>query len=85
MNRKQHVHALKLNQNMYLTTVMFTMQRNYDVSLPHKKIPDTLCQLAKRLATPAMPLGEEFQPEGAIVNYFGPGITKKKLLILADF
>ncbi|CAL8993695.1 unnamed protein product [Prunus brigantina] len=48
-------------------------KRNYDVSLPHKKIPDTLCQLAKRLATPAMPLGEEFQPEGAIVNYFGPG------------
>ncbi|KAM1280595.1 hypothetical protein ACFXTH_021498 [Malus domestica] len=44
--------------------------RNYDVSLPYDKIPDTLCQLAKRLAKPAMPLGEEFQPEGAIVNYF---------------
>ncbi|KAM0965485.1 hypothetical protein TB2_021049 [Malus domestica] len=43
---------------------------NYDVSLPYDKIPDTLCQLAKRLAKPAMPLGEEFQPEGAIVNYF---------------
>ncbi|KAM2348350.1 hypothetical protein ACFX1X_012006 [Malus domestica] len=48
-------------------------KRNYDVSLPHNKIPDTLCQLAKRLAKPAMPPGEEFQPEGAIVNYFGPG------------
>ncbi|KAG8365877.1 hypothetical protein BUALT_Bualt17G0017600 [Buddleja alternifolia] len=46
-------------------------KRNYNVSLPHKKIPDALCQLAKRMAAPAMPCGEEFQPEAAIVNYFG--------------
>ncbi|KAL0364331.1 UNVERIFIED_CONTAM: Alpha-ketoglutarate-dependent dioxygenase alkB [Sesamum angustifolium] len=38
-----------------------------------KKIPDALCQLAKRMAGPAMPCGEEFQPEAAIVNYFGLG------------
>ncbi|XP_030459748.1 alpha-ketoglutarate-dependent dioxygenase alkB [Syzygium oleosum] len=50
-------------------------QRNYDVSLPHNKIPDALCQLAKRLATPAMPRGEEFRPEAAIVNYFASGDT----------
>ncbi|KAM5568223.1 hypothetical protein ABKV19_016007 [Rosa sericea] len=48
-------------------------KRNYDVSLPHKKIPDTLCQLAKKLAAPAMPSSEDFQPEAAIVNYFGLG------------
>ncbi|XP_050373232.1 alpha-ketoglutarate-dependent dioxygenase alkB [Argentina anserina] len=48
-------------------------KRNYDISLPHKKIPDTLCQLAKKLAAPAMPLGEDFKPEAAIVNYFGLG------------
>lgn len=52
---------------------MFVLKRNYDVSLPHNKIPETLCQLAKRLAAPAMPVGEEFQPEAAIVNYFGLG------------
>ncbi|KAJ0038243.1 hypothetical protein Pint_23730 [Pistacia integerrima] len=50
-------------------------KRNYDVSLPHNKIPDGLWQLAKRLAAPAMPVGEEFQPEAAIVNYFGLGDT----------
>ncbi|PSS13679.1 Alpha-ketoglutarate-dependent dioxygenase [Actinidia chinensis var. chinensis] len=48
-------------------------KRNYDVSLPHNKIPNALCQLAKKLAAPAMPLGEEFRPEAAIVNYFGLG------------
>ncbi|KAE8654435.1 Alpha-ketoglutarate-dependent dioxygenase alkB [Hibiscus syriacus] len=47
--------------------------RNYDVSLPHKKIPDALCQLAKRMAAPAMPIGEEFLLQAAIVNYFGSG------------
>ncbi|KAI3515974.1 hypothetical protein L1887_14881 [Cichorium endivia] len=46
-------------------------KRSYNVSLPHNKIPDTLCQLAKKMAAPAMPAGEEFQPEAAIVNYFG--------------
>ncbi|EOX99844.1 Oxidoreductase, 2OG-Fe(II) oxygenase family protein [Theobroma cacao] len=50
-------------------------KRNYDVSLPCNKIPDALCQLAKRMAEPAMPIGEEFRPEAAIVNYFGLGDT----------
>ncbi|EXB81982.1 Alpha-ketoglutarate-dependent dioxygenase alkB [Morus notabilis] len=50
-------------------------QRNYDVSLAHNKIPDALCELAKRMASPAMPNGEEFKPEAAIVNYFGLGDT----------
>lgn len=49
------------------------LQRNYDVSLSHNKIPDALAQLAKKMAAPAMPLGQEFQPEAAIVNYFGLG------------
>ncbi|CAK9144309.1 unnamed protein product [Ilex paraguariensis] len=48
-------------------------KRSYDVSLPHNKIPDALSQLAKKMAAPAMPLGEEFWPEAAIVNYFGLG------------
>lgn len=47
-------------------------KRNYDVNLPHNKIPDALALLAKKMALPAMPSGEEFQPEAAIVNYFGP-------------
>ncbi|KAK1271065.1 Alpha-ketoglutarate-dependent dioxygenase alkB [Acorus gramineus] len=47
-------------------------KRNYDVSFPHNKIPDELCLLAKKMAAPAMPLEEEFRPEAAIVNYFGP-------------
>ncbi|CAO2829742.1 unnamed protein product [Amaranthus hypochondriacus] len=50
-------------------------KRNYDVSLPHNKIPDALCQLAKKLALPAMPAGDEFKPEAAIVNYFASGDT----------
>ncbi|CAE5957227.1 unnamed protein product [Arabidopsis arenosa] len=50
-------------------------KRNYDVSLPHNNIPDALCQLAKTHAAIAMPDGEEFRPEGAIVNYFGIGDT----------
>lgn len=44
------------------------------MSLPHNKIPDGLCELSKRMAKPAMALGEDFQPEAAIVNYFGLGI-----------
>nr|GMD96801.1 alpha-ketoglutarate-dependent dioxygenase alkB [Ipomoea batatas] len=48
-------------------------KRSYNVSLPHNKIPDDLCQLSTKLATPAMPSGEDFQPEAAIVNYFGQG------------
>ncbi|GAB4845185.1 hypothetical protein Ancab_038593 [Ancistrocladus abbreviatus] len=48
-------------------------KRNYNVSLPHNKIPEALCQLAKKMTAPAMPVGEEFQPEAAIVNYFGLG------------
>lgn len=50
-------------------------RRNYNTLLPHNKIPDSLCQLAKRMADVALPDGEGFQPEAAIVNYFGPGNT----------
>ncbi|CAN0896130.1 Alpha-ketoglutarate-dependent dioxygenase alkB [Linum grandiflorum] len=50
-------------------------KRNYNVSLPHKKIPEELCELARKLAAPAMPMGDEFRPEAAIVNYFGLGDT----------
>lgn len=60
------------------------MQRNYDESLPHNKIPDSLCQLAKRMAAPAMPKGEQFQPEAAIVNYFGIGTLNPKACIVTD-
>lgn len=49
--------------------------RNYNVSLQHNKIPEALCELAKRLAKPAMPAGVEFHPEAAIVNYFASGDT----------
>ncbi|XP_021745011.1 alpha-ketoglutarate-dependent dioxygenase alkB-like [Chenopodium quinoa] len=48
-------------------------KRNYDVSLPHNKIPAELCQLVKKLAVPAMPSGDVFKPEAAIVNYFASG------------
>lgn len=61
------------NLNGHLTVHIFVIQRNYDVSLPHNQIPDALCLLAKRMAAPAMPKGEEFKPEAAIVNYFGSG------------
>lgn len=47
-------------------------KRNYDVSLQHNKIPDALATLAKKMAIPATPSGEEFRPEAAIVNYYGP-------------
>ncbi|KAL7169283.1 hypothetical protein ACSBR2_034348 [Camellia fascicularis] len=55
----------------YKKAVVDCTKRNYNVSLPHNKIPDALCQLAKKMAAPAMPGGEEFCPEAAIVNYFG--------------
>ncbi|KAM7255617.1 hypothetical protein ACFE04_008515 [Oxalis oulophora] len=48
-------------------------KRNYDVSIAHNEIPDALDKLAKRMAAPAMPTGEEFKPQAAIVNYFGLG------------
>ncbi|XP_017226860.1 alpha-ketoglutarate-dependent dioxygenase alkB isoform X2 [Daucus carota subsp. sativus] len=48
-------------------------KRSYNVDLPHNKIPDLLSELAKKMAAPSMSLGEEFQPEAAIVNYFGAG------------
>ncbi|KAF5185500.1 Alpha-ketoglutarate-dependent dioxygenase alkb [Thalictrum thalictroides] len=48
-------------------------KRNYNVCIPHNKIPESLCQLAKRMAAPAMPTGEDFHPEAAIVNYFAAG------------
>lgn len=47
-------------------------KRYYDVSLPHNKIPDALASLAKKISSPAMSPGEEFKPEAAIVNYYGP-------------
>lgn len=50
-------------------------KRSYNISLPHNKIPDALCRLAERMAAPALPLGEVFQAEAAIVNYFGLGDT----------
>lgn len=50
-------------------------KRSYDISLPHNKIPSALCELAKRMAAAAMPTGEEFKPEAAIVNYFASGDT----------
>ncbi|KAA0034192.1 alpha-ketoglutarate-dependent dioxygenase alkB [Cucumis melo var. makuwa] len=50
-------------------------KRSYNISLPHNKIPSALCQLAKRMAAAAMPTGEEFKPEAAIVNYFASGDT----------
>lgn len=56
------------------------LQRNYDVSLLHNKIPTALGGLAKTLAAPAMPLGEEFKPEAAIVNYFGLGSVRDRIL-----
>ena len=52
------------------------VQRNYNVSLQHNKIPEALCELAKQLAKPALPAGVEFQPEAAIVNYFASGSHK---------
>ena len=58
------------------------VQRNYDVSLPHNKIPEALCELAKELAKPTLPAGVEFQPEAAIVNYFGLGMLKAILFYI---
>lgn len=57
----------------FAEVISHILQRSYNVSLTHNKIPDALCQLAKKMASPAMPSGEEFQPEAAIVNYFGLG------------
>ncbi|PWA84318.1 hypothetical protein CTI12_AA068860 [Artemisia annua] len=48
-------------------------KRGYNISLPHNKILDALSQLAKKMTSPTMPVGEDFQPEAAIVNYFGSG------------
>uniref|UniRef100_A0A7N0TXD6 Alpha-ketoglutarate-dependent dioxygenase AlkB-like domain-containing protein n=1 Tax=Kalanchoe fedtschenkoi TaxID=63787 RepID=A0A7N0TXD6_KALFE len=50
-------------------------KRNYNAALQHQKIPDALGQLARRLTAPAMKSSGEFQPEAAIVNYFGAGDT----------
>ncbi|XP_047269005.1 alpha-ketoglutarate-dependent dioxygenase alkB isoform X2 [Capsicum annuum] len=51
------------------------VERSYNISLPHNKIPDALCLLAERMAAPTLPLGEAFHAEAAIVNYFGLGDT----------
>ncbi|KAH7285251.1 hypothetical protein KP509_33G018800 [Ceratopteris richardii] len=45
-------------------------KRAYDLSLPYNKMPQKLCDLASKLAEPAMP-DSEFHAEAAIVNYFG--------------
>jgi alkylated DNA repair protein alkB family protein 1 len=63
---------LTKDANDFLCKILLSLQRNYDVSLPHNKIPDLLSALAKKMAIPAMPSGEEFKPEAAIVNYYGP-------------
>ncbi|GJZ89602.1 oxoglutarate/iron-dependent dioxygenase [Tanacetum coccineum] len=47
--------------------------RGYNVSLPHNKIPDVLSQLTKKMAALEMLVGEDFQSEAAIVNYFRLG------------
>lgn len=64
--------TMLISEQCFITPV----QRSYNVSLPHNSIPDALCELAKRLAAPAMLSGEEFQPEAAIVNYFGLGTLR---------
>ncbi|CAM6091306.1 unnamed protein product [Calypogeia fissa] len=43
----------------------------YNTMLPYKRLPEELCELAARLAEPAMN-GEKFLAQGAIVNYYGP-------------
>lgn len=67
---------------IYLVKYMFMMQRNYNVYLPHNKIPDALIQLARKMAAPAMSTAEEFKPEAAIVNYFGLGISNASVLLV---
>ncbi|KAG5521832.1 hypothetical protein RHGRI_034158 [Rhododendron griersonianum] len=77
-NRSKSIPASVLLRKLRWSTLGLQFdwsKRNYDVSLPHNKIPDALAQLAKKMAAPAMPLGQEFQPEAAIVNYFGLGDT----------
>lgn len=77
-NRLKSVQASVLLRKLRWSTLGLQFdwsKRNYDVSLPYNKIPEALSQLAKRLAAPAMPLGKEFLPEAAIVNYFGSGDT----------
>ncbi|CAA7404696.1 unnamed protein product [Spirodela intermedia] len=67
--------ALSLLRKLRWSTLGFQFdwsKRSYDVSLPRNEIPPALCSLAKKMAAPAMPPGEEFRPEAAIVNYFGP-------------
>lgn len=68
--------ASTLLQKMRWTTLGLQFdwsKRNYNVSLPHNKIPESLCQIAKRMAAPAMLDGNNFCPEAAIVNFFGAG------------
>ncbi|CAA6667880.1 unnamed protein product [Spirodela intermedia] len=49
---------------------------------PPQRDPPALCSLAKKMAAPAMPPGEEFRPEAAIVNYFGPSSLGCKAVFL---
>jgi hypothetical protein len=53
--------------------------------LPHIEIPEGLCELAKKMASPAMSPGEEFRPEAAIVNYYGPSMRAASLQTYINF
>jgi alkylated DNA repair dioxygenase AlkB len=68
--------------SFFLCKILMLWQRNYDVSLPHNKIPGALASLAKKMAIPAMPSGEEFKPEAAIVNYYGPSMYSMSVKIV---
>lgn len=57
------------------------LQRAYNLSLPHNKIPQDLSDLAGKLAKPAMN-ESHFHAEAAIVNYFGYGKGYLKLALL---
>ncbi|KAI5600840.1 hypothetical protein BDE02_01G051900 [Populus trichocarpa] len=56
--------AAQFNQSVVKTNVHFFVHRKYcqltaryyKLSLPHNKIPDELCQLAKKMAASAMPI-----------------------------
>ncbi|KAF7124235.1 hypothetical protein RHSIM_Rhsim12G0099900 [Rhododendron simsii] len=77
-NRSKSIPASVLLRKLRWSTLGLQFdwsKRNYDVSLPHNKIPDALAQLAKKMAAPAMPLGQEFQPEAAIGVLFILGDT----------
>ncbi|KAJ3671874.1 hypothetical protein LUZ60_007953 [Juncus effusus] len=74
-NSEEEISAAKLLRKLRWSTLGLQFDwsmRNYNVTLPHNKIPDELCNISKKMARPAMSAGEEFRPEAAIVNYYGP-------------